>query len=449
MGADVVHKDLRNKAYCDWIEFLKSSEGWSRLEIEVHQLQELKKVVRYAYERTTGYRELYDAAGIHPDAIASLDDFRKLPNIEKEMIRDRLEEFSVDAPGRNYITTGGSTGIPTGMYRDDEAFARELASKAYQYYRVGWTEGARQIVFRGLQIPTLDHTEFVEDFNELRCSTYQFGSEWMEVYRQRALEYQPEWIRCYPSSGYVFARYLKDNQKSFPAIKGILCSSEHLYDFQKELFAEVFGARVFIHYGHYEMAVLAGFCEYEDTYHVLPQYGYAELIGKDGHLVTKPGEIGEIVGTSFTMYCTPFIRYKTQDLAVLKGWGCASCGRPYQIWDRIEGRLQELVVTRKGRLISTSMLNMHDDFYDHINQFQFHQKESGWLVFKYLPKESWEERMVSELKARLMLKLGDDIEVEMKRVDEIHLTKRGKHRLLIQELDLKYDDPSLHQALTI
>jgi phenylacetate-CoA ligase len=272
-----------------------------------------------------------------------LEDFRRLPFIEKEHIRDRLDDFSVDIPGREYVTTGGSTGIPTGMYRDKIAFARELASKACQYYRVGWNEGARQIVFRGLQIPTGDHTEFVADFNELRCSTYQFGSDAMEIYRQRALEYQPEWIRCYPSSGYVFARYLKDNGKSFPRLKGMLCSSEHLYDFQRDLFAEVFGCRVFIHYGHYEMAVLAGYCEHEDTYHVLPQYGFAELIGSDGRLVTRPGEIGEIVGTSFIMNATPFIRYRTQDLAVFKGWGCEACGRPYQIWERIEGRLQELM----------------------------------------------------------------------------------------------------------
>ena len=449
MNSVTTHRDLRNKSYCDWIEFLRSSESWSRLEIETYQLRELQKLVRYAYEHTKGYRELYDSAGIRPDAITSLEEFRKLPTIEKEMIRDRLEDFSVEVAGRKYITTGGSTGIPTGMYRDDVAFARELASKAYQYYRVGWTEGARQIVFRGLQIPTADHTEFVADFNELRCSTYQFGSEWMEVYRQRALDYQPEWIRCYPSSGYVFARYLKDNQKSFPAVKGILCSSEHLYDFQKELFAEVFGARVFIHYGHYEMAVLAGFCEYEDTYHVLPQYGYAELIGRDGQLITQPGDIGEIVGSSFLMYCTPFIRYKTEDLAVLKGWGCNSCGRPYQIWERIEGRLQELVVTPAGRLISTSMLNMHDDFYDHIKQFQFLQREQGKLIFRYIPKPSCNQQLIDGLKARLILKLSDDMQLEMERVTEIPLTKRGKHRLLVQELNLKYDDPSLQKALEI
>ncbi len=444
-----VHKDLLNKDYCEWIEFLSASEGWSKEQIDGYQLEQIKNFVRYAYDNTAGYRELYESAGVKPDDIRTLEDFRQLPFIEKEMIRDRLEDFSVDVPGRQYITTGGSTGIPTGMYRDSRSFARELASKAYQYYRVGWKEGERQIVFRGLQIPTEDHTEFVPDFNELRCSTYQFGSEAMEVYRQRALEYGPQWIRCYPSSGYVFARYLRDHQKSFPPIKGMLCSSEHLYDFQKQLFDEVFGARVFIHYGHYEMAVLAGYCEHEDTYHVLPQYGFAELIGRDGQLVTEPGDIGEIVGTSFIMYATPFIRYKTQDLAVLKGWGCESCGRPYQIWERIEGRLQELVVTSTGRLISTSMLNMHDDFYDHIKQFQFLQREEGKLIFKYIPRDSCSERLIAELKVRLLSKLGDDMELEMERVAEIPLTKRGKHRLLVQELNLKYDDPSLQEALEI
>jgi phenylacetate-CoA ligase len=438
----VIHRDLTNADYRDWIAFLTSSESWSRDDIDRYQLQRLKELVRNAYERTPGYRELYDAAGIHPDAIEDLDAFRRLPCLEKEMVRDRLEAFSVDVPGRFYVTTGGSTGIPTGMYRDPKGFARELASKAYQYYRVGWREGDRQIVFRGLQIPSADHTEFAEDFGELRCSTYHFGTEWMERYRQRALAYAPEWIRCYPSSGYVFARYLKDHQKSFPPIRGILCASEQLYDFQKALFAEVFGARVFSHYGHYEMAVLAGFCEHADTYHVLPQYGYAELVGRDGGLVSQPGEIGEVVGTSFLMDATPFIRYRTQDLAVFRGWGCASCGRPYQIWDRIEGRLLELIVTRTGRLISTTMLNMHDDFYDHLKQFQFHQTESGRLVFKFLPKVSWDERMVADLRARLLAKLGDDIELDMRKVTDIPLTSRGKQRLLVQELDLTYDHPS-------
>jgi phenylacetate-CoA ligase len=367
------------------------------------------------------------------------------------MIRDDLDAYSTAWPDRFYITTGGSTGIPTGMYRDPVSFAKELASKAHQYHRIGWREGDRQIVFRGLRIDTPDAVEFCDEFNELRCSTYEFGTERMETYRRKALEYRPDWIRCYPSSGYVFAQFLKESGKEFPSIKGMLCSSEQLYDFQRDLFRDVFGknARVFVHYGHYEMAALAGFCEYTDHYHVLPQYGYVELLDKDDRPVTTPGQVGEIVATSFIMNATPFIRYRTEDLAVFKSFGCEQCGRPYQIWERIEGRLQELIVTKSGRLISTSMLNMHDETYDHIRQFQFHQRSRHSVTFRYIPRNGLSSDIERELRTKLTSKLGDDIELNIERVAEIPPTKRGKHRLLVQELDLKHDHPALAKALEL
>jgi phenylacetate-CoA ligase len=446
-----MHRDLQNPEYVAWTRFLSEADGWNIEQIENYQLTEIRRILLHAYQNTKGYKNLFDEKGILPGDIKSLADFRQVPFITKETIRDYLEEFSADVPNRSYVTTGGSTGIPTGMYRDQVSFAKELASKAHQYYRVGWREGDRQMVFRGLQIENPSRMEFVEDFNELRCSTYEFGTERMEAYRQKAFEYEPEWIRCYPSSGYVFASYLKDSGKPFPRIKGMLCSSENLYDFQKQLFREVFGAeaRVFVHYGHYEMAALAGFCEYTDDYHVLPQYGFVELLDKNNQPVTQPGEIGEIVATSFIMHATPFIRYKTEDLAVYKGSACEKCGRPFQIWERIEGRLQELIQTETGRLISTSMLNMHDDSYDHLQQFQFHQKEKGKVIFRFVPKETWNEQIQREVKAKLQSKLGSDIRLIPEAVTEIPLTKRGKHRLLIQELNLKHDHPSLQKALSL
>jgi phenylacetate-CoA ligase len=435
-----IHADLRNKYYCEWIRFLRASENWSKEQIEEYQLNEIKRIVRYAYENTNGYRRLYDDSGITPDSIKTVEDFRELPFVTKEMIRDNLEDFSVNTRGRKYVTTGGSTGIPFGFYLDRIAFAKELASKAYQYYRVGWREGDRQIVLRGLVIPSPNHIKYYSRFNELRFSSYHLTRECMEPYRQRAFEFQPNWIKCYPSSGYIFAKLLEEVGRPFPSVKGVLCASENLYDFQKELLSEVFKARVFSHYGHYEMAVLAGFCEYEDTYHVLPQYGHAELIDKDGDLVTKPGEIGEIVGTSFIMHATPFIRYRTGDIATLKGWYCASCGRPYQTWERIEGRLQEFIVTATSRYVSMTAINMHDDIFDHVTQFQFCQEEKGHVVFRFIRKDTCSEKIISNMQRRLLVKLGSDVELEMEPVEEIPLTPSGKHRLLIQKLKLEFGD---------
>jgi len=451
MIPQAIHRDLTNKDYVAWAKFLREADSWDFEKIRQYELSEIRRVVRHAFENTHGYRRLCSSVGAKPEDIDSTETFRRLPLLTKEIIRDDLENFSCDYPNREYITTGGSTGIPTGMYRDPGSFAKELASKAHQYHRIGWREGSRQMVFRGIQIDSPNRMQFAPEFNELRCSTYEFVPAQMEVYRQKAFEYQPEWIRCYPSSGYVFADYLKDCGKPFPPIKGMLCSSENLYDFQKQLFREVFGeeARIFVHYGHYEMSALAGFCEYTDDYHVLPQYGYVEVVDKDGNLVTKAGEVGEIVATSFIMSATPFVRFKTEDLAVFKGWGCAECGRPYQIWERIEGRLQELIQTANGRLISTSMLNMHDDSYDYLKQFQFHQKEKGSIIFRFVPKENCSEDFMNGVQKKLQNKLGDDIYLLMEAVKEIPLTKRGKHRLLIQELNLKQNHPALEKSLSL
>ena len=148
-----IHADLENARYREWLRFLQDAETWDRERVELHQLQRLQNVVRHAYDHTSAYRRLFNGAGLEPEELRTLNDFRRLPFVTKEAIRDALEEYSAPWPERQYVTTGGSTGIPFGFYRDQLAFARELASKAHQYHRVGWREGDRQLVFRGSRSP--------------------------------------------------------------------------------------------------------------------------------------------------------------------------------------------------------------------------------------------------------------------------------------------------------
>jgi len=420
------HVDLTNPHYVAWRAYLEMTE---HRHPEALARAEVLRMLTWAYENTRGYRELYELAGVEPRHLHELDDLRLFPTVDKALLRGQIEAFSVPMPGRTWTTTGGSTGQPFGFWRDPLTFGRELASKAHQYRRVGWQEGDRQLTLRGLAIDTADHTQYVPELEELRCSSYHLTPEWMARYYEAACEYRPQWIRCYPSSGYAFAQWLLETGRRLPPFKGVLCASENLYPFQKQLMAEVYGARVFDHYGHYECAALAGYCERADTYHVLPQYGYAELLDEQGEPVTMPGQVGEIVATSFIMHATPFVRYRTGDLAQLAGWSCPDCGRNVQTWRLIVGREQEYLEAAGGRRVYVSALNFHDNTLHGVREVQFRQHAPGEVEVRYVGSGKADEH---RMRAGLGRKL-EGFRLQLCPVEAIAATGRGKRPLVVRE----------------
>ena len=438
-----MHKDLRNPHYTQWRQFLGESEDWTKEQIDEYQFEQLKKIFDYAWEHIKGYRELWSIHGLTPQSLKSLDDVNLFPCVTKEDIRDRLDDFSVKRSDAKYTTTGGSTGIPFGFYRTPEAFGRELASKAWQYYRIGWKEGDPQIVFKGVPITTEDKTEFFPELNELRFSSYYMTPDWLELYIKKTIEYKPLWMRCLPSTGFMLAKYLKEKKISFPELKGILCSSENLYDFQKQYMIDVFKCRVFSHYGHEEIAALAGFCEYSDNYHVLPQYGYVQLLDDENKHITTEGQSGEVVATSFIMNSTFFIRYRTKDIARYAGNRCGQCGRPYQIWDRIDGRLQEFFITKSKRHIPMMSINFYDDIFDELKFFQYYQDTIGVIILKYVPRDSSEVPDLAAIRNKLNAKFDNDVDIIFKEVkaDDLTRTRRGKYLFLEQKLEAALRKP--------
>ncbi|MEG3055650.1 MAG: hypothetical protein RQM90_05995 [Methanoculleus sp.] len=161
-----------------------------------------------------------------------------------------------------------------------------------------------------------------------------------------------------------------------PTVKAVLCGSENLYPWQRDLLAEAFGCRVFSWYGNSEQTALAGECEESTHYHIFPEYGVVELIGRDGRPVEGPGVLGEVVATSLTNYVCPLIRYRTRDVAVATAERC-SCGRQYPLLEKVEGRLQEFIVTRGGHLISVTPINYESGAFENIRQFQMYQETMG------------------------------------------------------------------------
>jgi phenylacetate-CoA ligase len=428
--------------YRAWSRFLKDAEGWPRERIEHWQMDRLRAVIRHAVQHTEGYRELYRKAGVRAEDMRSPADLRRLPMVTKQMMQENLTAFTASTPGAKYVTTGGSTGIPFGFY-DTRADERRESAFIHAGWRCGgWNPRMPTAVLRGVFIGSRERAWNYERFwRSLELSTYYLTPQTLPTYVELLARHRIEVLHAYPSSFLLFCDLLAESGLRLdPVPRMAMLGSENLYDWQLARFAAVLPeTRVFSWYGHAEMAVLAPWCEHSRRFHVWPFYGMAEIVDEHGTPVGEGAE-GEIVGSSLHVRATPFIRYRTMDMAVKGPEQCPDCGRPFPTLERVTGRLQEVIVTGTGRYISMTAINFHDRIFDRLRQFQFQQETPGSLVFRYVPKSPLSRAEEQGIREGLMKKLGDDVELQMREADPIELISRGKLRFLDQRLPIKYGD---------
>ncbi|MBI5863425.1 MAG: phenylacetate--CoA ligase family protein [Planctomycetes bacterium] len=415
-------------------EWLKRSQWWSDEQIRSHQIEELRRICRLARDNSAFYRERFAQAGFSPDSIRAPEDLQRVPTIDKRTVNENLDAMltrDVHARGIDYTTTGGTGGQPLRFYINAGRSATEYAYLTMSWRRTGFRVGMPMAVLRGRIVepdalgirherdPLLRHHYF---------SNFHTTDADLAAYLDRIRDIGPCFLHVYPSSAAALARYLKRSGQAAPdCIRGLVAESEIVYPEQRALIEQVFGRRLFACYGHTEKLVLAAACEHSDHYHVWPTYGYCELLDADGRPVTTPGQRGEIVGTGFINSVTPFIRYRTGDFATYVGARCDKCGRAHLLLDDIEGhRTQEHLLAGDGSEISWTALNMHDDTFDRVRQFQFVQEAAGRATLKIVAAEGFSTADRQRIERNLERKLAGRLIFETELVDSIPLSPRGK-----------------------
>jgi phenylacetate-CoA ligase len=421
--------------------FLKGSQNWSKERIGRYQTRKLRELINHAYRNVPYYIRLFDDNRIKPEDIKTQSDLQKIPFLTKELIRENFEDLKAKnfrEASFEYVTTGGSTGIPLGFYYEKgKSRAIEWAFMKTQWDRVGYKFFNKTVILRGAIIPSASKGIFWQHSFFRRwfvLSSYHMTDENLPQYIEKIRTFKPKFFHAFPSSITLLAQFMKRNKvPSFPTLKAVLCGSENLYPWQRDLIQKTLNCRVYSWYGNSEQTVLAGECEYNSSYHIFPEYGIVELIDKNGNLVKKSDEMGEIVTTGLNNFAYPLIRYKTMDLGTFSDEEC-KCGRKYKLIKNIEGRLQEFIVTKTGRLISMTAINMHSDVFDHVKQFQFYQDNPGEVMLNIIKCASYSEIDTKYIHEELLKKMGNDVNLTLKFVDNIPQTRQGKHRFLIQNL---------------
>ena len=433
----LIGKNFRDTEY-----LILSADNWSKLEIENYQLKKLKEQINTAYTKCAAYKKLYDDAGIDVSSLKRLEDFRVLPFIDKTFINNNIDELLLIDKNNadvDYITTGGTSGIPLTFYINAGRSQIEYAYLVDGWRKSGFKLGDVKAVFRGkvTGVKNGENRSYDPIFNEHYYSSFHTSDNDMEKYIDHLKSLKQCFLHVYPSSVYQLARYVKKNNISITNVKAILAESENVYPEQRKFVESVFNCRYVSSYGHTEKLVAAGECEHSSNYHVWPTYGYFELIDEQGDVITKQGEVGEIVGTGFMNTAMPFIRYKTGDYAEYVSDHCGKCKRNHLIIKDIRGHnIQEHLVTNESNMIPWSAINMHDDTFDDVLKYQFYQDTPGKAIIKVVVNENFSDIQKVRIENNIGHKLDGQVAVSVEVVNKIELTERGKAIFVDQRIKL-------------
>ena len=433
---------LIGKTFRDTTYLINSADNWSKAEIEQYQLKKLKEQVQAAYTKCTAYKKLYDDADINVSSLQTLEDFKALPLIDKAFINNNIDELLlVDKNNADvdYITTGGTSGIPLTFYINAGRSQIEYAYLVDGWKKSGFKLGDVKAVFRGRVIGTKGGVNRSYDpiFREYYYSSFHTSDNDMAEYVKHLQSLKKCFLHVYPSSVYQLARYIKKNNIKITNVQAILAESENVYPEQRTFVESIFNCRYFSSYGHTEKLVAAGECEHSSNYHVWPTYGYFELIDEKGDVITKQGEVGEIVGTGFMNTVMPFIRYKTGDYAEYVNNHCDKCNRNHLIIKDIRGHnIQEHLITNESNMIPWSAINMHDDTFDDVLKYQFYQDTPGEAIIKVVVNENFSDAQKNRIEKNIGQKLNGRVLVSVEVVNYIQLTERGKSVFVDQRIKL-------------
>ncbi len=423
-----------SKIFWETYTFLQKSQWWSREKLEEYQMRQLSKLLYHAYENTPYYRRIFDEGELKPKDIKSLNDFKKLPYLTKDVFKENFNDFIASNINVSKLTmthTSGSTGKPIQFYRDLNEDQKEWAFVCHQWSRVGHKPGDPRIEVRGAVI-TGDKPFCYDPVTKvLRLSPRIDSKEIAILYLEKIRSLGAKFIHGYPSCIALFAFMIKQyNLSNILKLKAILFASETVYPWQRQIVEEIFGRRVFSFYGMTEHVVMAGECENNTSYHCIPQYGITEI---------KPVS-NEIVGTSFINYANPFIRYCTTDIAsVPVGSGCNECGRQYfHVFPNVAGRLEDFIITPEGIPVSPAVITHPFKDLKTIKSTQIVQKSSDCIKLTVVPCDGYSSEIIENELQQLCqgLKgiLSSDMKIQTEIAESIPLSKSGNFKWVVSEI---------------
>ena len=410
---------VKNKTFVKTWKELDAFDRMTEQEKKDYQLKALKETRVYAYEHVPYYRRLFDRCGFEPKSVTSLSDIECLPLLEKhEAIAAGNDLYSTDEHLSYYKTfTGGSSGQALTVLLDKASIYKERAVVTHYLAKFGYDPlRTRTVAFWG---HNKDQDYYYSPLkNEIVISPFRlFKDGQLEPICQDIEKFRATFVMGYPSAIYLFAQMLEKAGRKMK-FDHVVYYAENCSPEEKEYIERVLGCPVESYYGHTERAC---FAEIHDTGCVFNDYyGLTEL------LPTETENEYRIVCTGFLSKKMPLIRYATDDVVQIDENGTK----------RLVGhkRSEVHLISKNGQKIFKGAMTLHVEELKKIKRYQYVQTEPGKAELHIVQEEPLTEAEIVRVKEYITRRCEGLLDIEMKFVDEVQLTTRGKYNWAVNKI---------------
>ncbi len=350
---------MQKKGHYDmfWQEQIETMD---RAELERLQLEKLKKLVDYCYNRVPFYKKKLDEAGVTADKIKALSDIQYIPYTTKDDIRDTYP-FGLFAVDKKEIVrlhaSSGTTGNPTvvGYTKNDMKMWTECVSRLV--VAAGATsDDIVQIAFGyGLFTGALGLHYGLENIGATVVPTSTGNTE-----KQLKLmrDFGTTALVSTPSYALYIAEVANDigiDCRELNVRLGLF-GSEGCSNEMRAKVEEAWNLFATDNYGMSELCGpgVSGECRFRCGMHFAEDHFLPEIIDSATGAVKARGDEGELVVTTLSKEGIPLLRYRTKDITRLHYDKC-ECGRTHVRMEKPMGRADDMLKIKGVNVFPTQI----------------------------------------------------------------------------------------------
>ncbi len=429
-----------NRATERLIDAALEREAWTAKQWREWRENRLEYVLHRAATKVPYYRSRWEARRRKGDR-RSWSLLENWEILEKEPLRNHPEAFVAEdcRTWRMFAEhTSGTTAKPIVLWRTREvqqAWYALLEARTRYWY--GISRRDRWGIFGGqLIVPVAKRRPpfwtWNAALNQLYMSSFHLAPDLIGHYLDALKEYRVRSLLGYSSALYSVAQAIVRSGRRDIKMSVVVTNAEPLSELQRKVIAKAFQCPVRETYGSAEIVGAGSECEH-GRMHQWPEVGFLEVANADNAL-------GELICTGLLNADMPLIRYRIGDRATLasNAEAVCECGRSLPQIESLEGRMDDVLVTRDGRQVGRLDPAFKGSM--PLHEAQIIQESLDQVRVLYVPAPGF-TGTDKTLIARMIKEYMGDVDVVMEEVAQVPRERNGKFRAVVSKVSLKQRRP--------